>query len=97
MASEILAADGGMGPVSGLDPYTRSVGVAAIQMPNGMTIDRIDPGQADASLVSILAATRCDGGVGCIQMPPLVSHVPDDAGLALLNAWINALPPVGDP
>jgi hypothetical protein len=98
VAGEILMADGGVGPVSGLDTYTRAVGVAAIEMPNGMPVERIDPGHAGESLVSILAGTRCnDAGVGCIQMPPIVSHIPDDAGLALVNAWINALPPVGDP
>ena len=98
VAGEILMADGGVGPVSGLDTYTTAVGKPAIQLPNGMPAERIDPGHADESLVSILAGTRCvDAGVGCIQMPPIVSHIPDDAGLALVNAWINALPPLGDP
>jgi hypothetical protein len=98
VVSQLLAPDGGVGPVAGLDTYTSGVGVRAHQMPNGLTEDRIDPGHADMSLVSALAGTRCnDAGIGCVQMPPLVSHVPDDAGLALVNAWINALPPSGDP
>jgi hypothetical protein len=26
-------------------------------------------------------------------MPPIVTHMPDDAGAALLDDWITALPP----
>jgi hypothetical protein len=98
VASQLLAPDGGVGPVSGLDTYTTSVGQSANQALNGITGYRIDPGHASDSIVSLLSANRCvdDAGVGCVQMPTIVTHVPDDAGLALVNAWINALPPLGD-
>ncbi len=104
IAAELVASDGGRGSVTSLDSYTTTVGVAAIYKVGGMTVQRIDPGNPGASLMSILAGTRCaedagsgDAGVSCLQMPPLVSHITDDAGLAALSGWIGALGPAGDP
>jgi hypothetical protein len=97
VTSQILEADGGVGPVTSLDTYTTTVGHAASQKYMGMTLNDIEPGHPDQSLAAVWAGTRCiDAGAACIQMPPIVTHVPDDAGLALINAWISALPPVGD-
>ena len=48
---------------------------------------RISPGAHDQSLLWILSHRR-----DVYQMPPLVSHMIDDAGTALLAEWIDALP-----
>lgn len=47
-----------------------------------------------SSLASILAHARATPGQESVlnQMPPLVTHVVDDAGVGLLDAWIGALP-----
>ena len=47
-----------------------------------------------SSIASILAHARAAPGQESIvtQMPPLVTHMPDTAGVALLDAWIAALP-----
>lgn len=49
---------------------------------------RVIPGKHDQSLVWQLAHVR-----GNYQMPPLVSHVVDEAGTRQLADWIDALPP----
>jgi hypothetical protein len=67
--------------------------------------ERIDPGTGGfykylagtapaSSLASIMATARATPGQESVlnQMPPLVTHQPDTAGLALLDAWIGALP-----
>jgi hypothetical protein len=48
---------------------------------------RITPGNPDKSLVFSVIAER-----GAGQMPPIVSHRVDDAGVALLRDWIAAIP-----
>jgi hypothetical protein len=84
-------ADAGRGTVADLDPYTSEVGVMASLMPGGMQYLRIAPGDAAHSLTVLTSIARGgDGGVP--QMPTLVSHIPDDAGVTELEAWINALP-----
>jgi hypothetical protein len=67
--------------------------------------ERIDPGTGGfykylagtapaSSLASIMATARATPGQESVlnQMPPLVTHQPDTASLALLDAWIGALP-----
>jgi hypothetical protein len=51
-------------------------------------------GSPSTSLASILAHARAAPGKESIvtQMPPIVTHVADEAGVALLDAWIGALP-----
>jgi hypothetical protein len=66
----------------GQSPTTASV---AQQFPSAK---RITPGSHDESLVWLLSHRR-----GTYQMPPLVSHVVDDAGTLRLSAWIDALTP----
>jgi hypothetical protein len=85
-----LYPDGGAGSVRGLDTYRTAVDVMANVTPGGAPYLRIAPGDAAHSLVPILAATR-DGDAGFEPMPPIVSHIPDDAGISLLNAWIDGL------
>lgn len=63
--------------------------------PNGGGFYKYIAGTAPASsLASILATARAAPGQESVlnQMPPLVTHVPDTAGVALLDAWITALP-----
>jgi hypothetical protein len=84
-------ADAGLGTVADLDPYTSEVGVPASLTPGGVQYLRIAPGDATHSLTVLTSITRGgDGGIP--QMPTLVSHIPDDAGVTELEAWINALP-----
>jgi hypothetical protein len=82
--------------VSQLDAYTTTVGMMANLMPNGASYDRIVPGDAGASLLVLMATAR-DSDAGFKSMPPIVSHVPDQAGLALVTAWIDALGDAGVP
>jgi hypothetical protein len=63
-------------------PTTASV---AQQFPDAK---RVTPGSHDESLVWLLSHRR-----GTYQMPPLVSHVVDDAGTQRLSEWIDALTP----
>ncbi len=74
--------------VSSRDVVRTTVGVGA-KMPAYAGETRIAPGRADASLLVRLASTRGDPGA---QMPPVGSRVTDDAGLATLRAWIDAMP-----
>ena len=85
-----LYPDGGAARVSALDTYATSVGVPANLMPNGASYDRIVPGNPGASLLALMAAAR-DSDAGFKAMPPIVSHLPDTAGLALVTAWIDGL------
>jgi hypothetical protein len=64
------------------EPTTASV---AQQFPGAV---RITPGSHDNSLVWQLSHRR-----GKYQMPPLVSHVIDEAGTQKLSDWIDALAP----
>ncbi|MCG8426542.1 MAG: hypothetical protein MI754_04190, partial [Chromatiales bacterium] len=47
---------------------------------------RLLPGDANRSLIVERAARRGPG-----QMPPLASHITDDAGITLLTDWINGM------
>ena len=51
----------------------------------------IQPGNADLSLIPHFDATRGPSADGFLQMPPLGTHLPDAAGLALVRGWIDAL------
>jgi hypothetical protein len=87
-----LYPEGGSAAVSGLDTYTTTVGVPAHLMPNATTYSRIAPGAAMSSLLVLMASSRDFDG-GFLQMPPIVSHSPDTAGLKAVIDWINALSP----
>ena len=90
LAAQLQAADGGPVAVSGVDTYTTAVNVPAMGMPNGMSYDRIVPGDAAHSLIPLRALSR-DVDRGFLSMPPLVSHIPDTDGEAPVSAWIDAL------
>jgi hypothetical protein len=94
LAAQLQAADGGAGLVGALDTYTTAVNVAGKVTPNGMSYERIAPGDAAHSLIPLMALSR-DMDSGFLPMPPLVSHVPDTDGEAPVSAWINALGDAG--
>ncbi len=94
LAGELYPADGGLGPVDGLDTYATAVNRPAMAMPNGVSYERVVPGDAAHSLVPLMALSRdADGGFS--PMPPIVSHIPDTVGEAPVSAWINALGDAG--
>jgi hypothetical protein len=53
---------------------------------------RITPGDPMASAVSYRASVRDTDPAQSNQMPPLDTHVVPDAGVAILNAWIQSIP-----
>lgn len=97
LASEIDPPDGGAAKLSQLQAYTTTFGVMATLKPDGASYLRIAPGDSAHSLVPLLASSRDKDAGGFEPMPPLVSHVPDNAGVALVNAWIDALGDAGGP
>jgi hypothetical protein len=83
--------DGGAGTVASLDTYQTAVNVPAHLQPNGVQYMRIAPGDAGQSLVPLMALARDPDAGGFEPMPPIVSHEPDPADIAKVQAWINAL------
>jgi hypothetical protein len=97
LAGDLYPTDGGVrgvGEVAGQDAYKTAVNKMANLQPDGVTYLRIAPGDAAHSLVPILATSR-DADGSFEPMPPIVSHIADDAGVSLLNAWINGLGDAG--
>ncbi|HEY8074646.1 MAG TPA: hypothetical protein VIF62_11060 [Labilithrix sp.] len=97
-----IAADGGASAATGLDAYLDAV----CQKSKDRTIPDSGPplvpwtlvagGDPDASYVSILSAARAqppDDPNVQNQMPPIITHAPDDVGHARLDDWIRALAP----
>jgi hypothetical protein len=89
LASQLYP-DAGAAIVAHLDTYTTAVDVLSNLTPGGMQYPRIAPGDAGASLMPLMDLARGDASI-FEPMPPLVSHEPDDAGVALVQAWIGAL------
>lgn len=79
--------------VKDMDAYKTAVGIKATHNQHTSYVQQgyyvIKAGDSSKSLVVALTALR-DGKE---QMPPIGSHVTDDQGLALIKAWIDALPP----
>jgi hypothetical protein len=80
------AATGGLGA---LDPVRSTFGVGA-KTPRWADQPRIKPGDPEGSLLYRLIAGR-----GAEQMPPLLSRIPDPAGVALVRDWIASAAPIG--
>jgi hypothetical protein len=91
-AEEIWPLTPGAAPATAqqTDIYSKSVnsapttGAIADHFPGTV---RISPGSHASSLIWILPHRR-----DAYQMPPLVSHVVDDAGTKIIADWIDALP-----
>jgi hypothetical protein len=74
------------------DTYTTTVGVpSGFQPAAGATFARIAPRDVAHSTVPYRALSRDNATQAGAQMPPIVTHVPDMAGVALVQAWINAM------
>jgi hypothetical protein len=92
-----LLPEAGTALVRDLDSYKTTVNVQSTR-PNfdaGANYVRIVPKDPASSILSILAGRRATGAMdpsADIQMPPVVTRAPDTQGVALLDAWINALP-----
>jgi len=93
-------ADGGTPLVTQTDTYKTAAADGGVPIGDSGTYQsyrvagykRITPGDAAHSLVPALAASRVtDGGSRFQQMPPLVTHTVDDAGLDAVRAWIGVL------
>jgi hypothetical protein len=95
--TELYPPDGGAARVQDLEAYTTTVNVPAQIMPDGGTYLRIAPGDPAHSLVPLMATARAPDAGGFDPMPPLVSHIPDVAGVALVTSWIEALGDAGAP
>ncbi len=81
---------GGLASPSATDTYKTAVNWGSTWQPaDGGTVLRIAAGDPGRSAVVIRASTRDDAQL--IQMPPLVTHLVDDAGVEALKAWILTL------
>jgi hypothetical protein len=89
-AKQLLA---GGAQVKDMDAYKTAVGIKASHQQHYTYVQQgyyvIKAGDSSKSLVVALTGLR-DGKE---QMPPIGSHVVDDAGLALIKSWVDALPP----
>ncbi len=97
-----IADDGGTDAAPALDAYLDAVCKKSKDRaipdsgPPPVPWTLIAGGDPDASYVSIISGARAqapDEPNVRNQMPPIVTHVPDDAGHAHLDDWIRALPP----
>jgi hypothetical protein len=85
---ELVPADGGAPSVQELGAFKNTVNVPAnLGMAPGL---RIAPGSTAGSAISYLTSRRELDPFA--QMPPIGTHLVDPTGVALLNAWIEALP-----
>ena len=80
-----------LGSVTTTDAYVTAVGYPSFFQPQdgGALMARVTPQQPDRSTLVIRASTRDDALA--IQMPPLATHVVDDAGVQLLRDWIGGM------
>jgi hypothetical protein len=82
----------GLATVQGTTTYQTGVNVeATFKEPDGGRIQRIAPGEPDASCVIFRDGYRDVGSEG-IQMPPIDTHVVDTADLKAVSTWIASLP-----
>jgi hypothetical protein len=93
-----LLPEAGTATVQDLDTWKTAVNVPSSRqdVDAGTNYLRIAGGDPAHSLASILSGRRVTGADEpnpIIQMPPLVTRQVDTQGHALLDAWINALPP----
>lgn len=85
-------ADGGASDPTTTDTYRTTVSQDYVSAPyvddeKFVQHKRVAPRDAERSLLLSVISTRGPG-----QMPPIVSHQVDEAGVALLRDWIHALP-----
>ena len=82
---------GDLASVEATDTYVTAVGVTSGFQPSGAEAGdpflRIKPDDVAHSAIPYRAASREPG----VQMPPIATHVPDPAGVALLDTWIEGM------
>lgn len=80
-------------PVSGLALYTTAYCIDSrfVSSDAGTTFKVLFGGDRSRSAAYVRANLREPTGIA--QMPPIASHKIDTAGVAVLGAWIDALPP----
>jgi hypothetical protein len=77
-----------LGTVTGTDTYTTAVNVASTFQPTpDAGFFRIKPADVAHSCIPYRDGSR----VPSEQMPPIATHIVDDAGLQLVDDWINTL------
>lgn len=79
--------------VDATDTYTTAINVPTTNFPCGAGnvaggCDRAEPGDPAGSAIHQRMGSRALAA----QMPPIATEVVDDAGLAMIDAWISALP-----
>jgi hypothetical protein len=81
-----------LGSVQSTDAYATAVGVPSNFQPvAGQKFLRIAPGDVAHSAVPYRALARDSASQSGVQMPPIATHVPDMAGVALVDAWITTM------
>ena len=82
---------GRMATAQGTDAWTTSVGQPSnFQKYPGSGLVLIDPGKPANSAIYFRDSTRDTQGQD-FQMPPIDTHLVDDAGVASVRAWISAM------
>ncbi|WP_241759169.1 hypothetical protein [Pyxidicoccus parkwayensis] len=82
-----------LGSVAATDTANTAVGVKSLFQTSGLfggASFRVAPGDVKHSTLLHRMAQRGNA----VQMPPLATHVLDERGLALIQRWIEAMPPV---
>jgi hypothetical protein len=92
-----LFPEAGVAKVGDQDTYVTNANMMSRLIPNGHSYLRIAPGNSAQSLLTLMTLARAPDSGPFDPMPPLVSHVADTADVRLIQAWIDALPPGGDP
>ena len=83
---------GQLATVQSTDTYTTTVNVPSEFQPSGQTgFKRITPHDSAHSCIPFRDGSRDANGEGN-QMPPIDTHVVDTNGVALVKAWIDAMP-----
>jgi hypothetical protein len=81
-----------LGAVSQTDTWNTAVGVRSnFQAVGDGGLLRIAPRDTSNSAIYFRASFRDDQGQGW-QMPPIATHVVDDAGVQAIGAWIRSMP-----
>ena len=87
-----------LGSVQATDTFTTAYNVPSGFQPfDGAGFLRITPGSSATSSIPYRDGTRDATDDLRVQMPPFETHVVDATGVALVRAWIDAMPPAPQP
>ncbi|MEO6420224.1 MAG: hypothetical protein ABIP39_12485 [Polyangiaceae bacterium] len=85
---QVLPSDGGVGQVTLTDTYLTAVNKASFSATYPLIIKSHDP---DNSYLHLRDLIRDPSDAGYTQMPPIITHRPDDAGVAAVADWITGV------